>query len=134
MIKARIFIHNEQGRVFDRDFTLAALTFLCSRLLGATKRGIAATIIVRAYRRSKIRQRVRQRCVLLRLAHDCRSVYITRNQVIGAARVLQRQWRAYLGQKTYGSTLSQRRVLLARKRMVQTKQEMSHNNVDIWLL
>ena len=78
---------------------------------------------------------MRQRCVLLRLAHDCRSVYITRNQVIDAARVLQKNWRVYLGQKEYGSTLSQRRVILRQKKSkaVQDKPNTSDENVDFWL-
>ena len=82
-----------------------------------------------------MRQKLRQRCVLLRLAHDCRSVYNTRNQVIGAARVLQKNWRIYLGQKTNGSTMSQRRVTLRKERSkaVQDKPTTSDENVDFWL-
>lgn len=120
--------------MFDRDCNLAALTFLCSRLLGAAKKGIAATVIFRAYRQAKARRNVRQRCIALRLAHACQSAYNTREQVVGAVRVLQRYWRAYLGQKKYGSILSQDREIDAHKRILQTQREVRHDYVDIWLL
>ncbi|MCJ1286630.1 hypothetical protein MMC26_005976 [Xylographa opegraphella] len=62
------------GRHFGEDFTIAALAFLCSRLLGASKK----------------------RRVLAGLASECVKVVVTRNTVIGAAVVLQRCWRAHV--------------------------------------
>lgn len=38
------------GRIFDKDFTLGALAFLCSRLLSASKRVRAAVVIQSAWR------------------------------------------------------------------------------------
>ncbi|RMZ76198.1 hypothetical protein DV737_g4919, partial [Chaetothyriales sp. CBS 132003] len=57
--------------IFDRDFTLASLAFLCSRLLGPSKRARAATVLQRAWRRRwevVVRQR---KAVLQGLAHAC---------------------------------------------------------------
>ncbi|MCJ1289630.1 hypothetical protein MMC34_001163 [Xylographa carneopallida] len=62
------------GQVFGKDFTLAALAFLCSRLLGASTK----------------------RRVLAGLAAECAKVVITRTTVIRAAVVLQRSWRAHV--------------------------------------
>ena len=37
-------------QIFDRDFTQAALAFLCSRLLSASKRARASVVVQRAWR------------------------------------------------------------------------------------
>jgi hypothetical protein len=42
--------NNNYTRLFDRDFVLAALAFLCSRLLGATKVARASVTIQKAWR------------------------------------------------------------------------------------
>ena len=62
------------GRLFGPDVTIAALAFLCSRLLGASKKGR----------------------VLAGLASECMKVVVTRNAVLGAAVTLQRAWRAHV--------------------------------------
>ncbi|MCJ1382783.1 hypothetical protein MMC17_005896 [Xylographa soralifera] len=67
-----------EGQLFGEDFTIAALAFLCSRLLGASK----------------------NRRVLAGLASECMKVVVTRNTVVGAAVVLQRAWRAHVEWKT----------------------------------
>ncbi|KAI9724804.1 MAG: hypothetical protein M1812_000080 [Candelaria pacifica] len=89
--------HN--GRVFDRDFTIAALSFLCSRLLGASKKGRAATVIQSAWRHALLRRAFHKRCVAMRLAHDCQTVVVTRDRVITAARIIQSAWRLCLSRK-----------------------------------
>ncbi|KAI9707403.1 MAG: hypothetical protein M1836_000364 [Candelina mexicana] len=90
---------NHTGRVFDRDFTIPALTFLCSRLLGASKKGRAAAIIQSAWRQTLLRRTTHQRCVATRLAHDCQIVVVTRDRVINAAKVIQMAWRLCLSKK-----------------------------------
>ncbi|KAI9825414.1 MAG: hypothetical protein M1832_001144 [Thelocarpon impressellum] len=90
------------GRVFDKDFVVAGLAFMCSRLLQSSVKGRAATRIQRAYRRTLSRRIMHKRAVLLRLAYDCQTVVATRDRVIGAATVLQRAWRACLRRKIDG--------------------------------
>ncbi|MCJ1400441.1 hypothetical protein MMC11_003646 [Xylographa trunciseda] len=69
---------SQEGQVFGKDFTIAALAFLCSRLLGASKK----------------------RRVLAGLAFECMKVVVTRNTVVGAAVTLQQAWRAHMVWKT----------------------------------
>ena len=77
---------------------------------------------------------IRQRCVLLKIAHDCTAVLDTRNRVIGAARVLQGAWREYLKGRKDNDTISRRRL---ERRMKtdrdQDKFPVDEDNVDIWL-
>lgn len=40
-----IFERHERGRGFARDFTISYLALLVSRILGASKRGMAAAVI-----------------------------------------------------------------------------------------
>ena len=53
-------------------------------------------MIQRAYRQAKLRRTVRHRCTLLKIAHNCKAIFDTRNRVIGAATTLQRAWRDYV--------------------------------------
>ncbi|RMZ85202.1 hypothetical protein DV738_g420, partial [Chaetothyriales sp. CBS 135597] len=57
--------------IFDRDFTLASLAFLCSRLLGPSKTARAATVLQRAWRSRMEVVSKQRKAVLQRLAHDC---------------------------------------------------------------
>lgn len=131
---ASIFEHNERGRIFDRDFTIAALAFLCSRLLGATKRGRAAAAIQRAYRQNRARRIIRQRMVLLKIAYDCKAVFDTRNKVIGAATRLQRAWRDYKTRRPDNKVITPRKLTQGAKSGVENDlDENEDENVDIWL-
>ena len=132
LIVASVFGHGERGRVFDRDFTIAALAFLCSRLLAASKRGRAAAVIQRAYRRAAMRKTIRQRCLLAKLAHDCKAVVVTRRRVIGAAGVLQRAWRAYVEQSKGRCTRPVRR-LQVKGNDSKRKSQTAEGDIDIWL-
>ena len=64
------------------------LILLTSQILRASKRGMAAAVFQRTYRRTKNRQALGQRCRLVKLAHDCRAVLESQNRVIQSARVL----------------------------------------------
>jgi abnormal spindle-like microcephaly-associated protein len=90
---------NVTGFVLDREFVLAALTFLCSRLLPLSVRARAAVQIQTAFRRHQLRKTAHKRLLLLRLAHDCATVVQTRDRVVSAAVVIQRAYKAYLGRK-----------------------------------
>ncbi|RMZ92328.1 hypothetical protein DV736_g418, partial [Chaetothyriales sp. CBS 134916] len=68
--------------IFDRDFTLASLAFLCSRLLGPSKRARAATVLQKAWR-SRWEVVVRQRkAVLQGLAHACAGAVRSKENVV----------------------------------------------------
>lgn len=81
-----------------------------------------------------MRQAIRQRCVLMKIAHDCKALFDTRNKVIGAARVLQRAWRDYLTWRKDNNTISrrrlERRINVARG---EKTTEVEDDSVDIWL-
>ncbi|MCJ1251864.1 hypothetical protein MMC30_009102 [Trapelia coarctata] len=75
---ASIFGRTTQAeQLFDQDFTIAALAYFSSRLLGASQK----------------------RRKMAWLAHDCMMVVVTRNRVITAATTIQRAWRAYGSRK-----------------------------------
>jgi abnormal spindle-like microcephaly-associated protein len=109
------------GRLFDKDFVIASLAFLCSRLLQASIKGRvsvhnfvsipplpkltitqAAISIQRTFRNRNLQRTIHSRIVLLKLAHDCSTVVNTRDRVIRAATVIQRTYRAHLGRKIDG--------------------------------
>ncbi|MCJ1392836.1 hypothetical protein MMC18_005708 [Xylographa bjoerkii] len=64
----------QERQLFGKDFAIAALAFLCSRVLGASKK----------------------RRVLAGLASECMKVVVTRNTVVRAAVILQRAWKAHV--------------------------------------
>jgi len=128
---ASIFNGQKERRVFDQGFTIASLVFLCSRLLEASKKGRAAAVVERIWRRSKAHRVLRQRYVMRKVAYDCKAIYEKREQILRAARVLQNAWRLYIGRRI-GKPSS------TRKREARYKhngpESASHQHVDIWLL
>ncbi|KAJ5656955.1 hypothetical protein N7507_008905 [Penicillium longicatenatum] len=84
---------SRSSHVLSPDFTLGALTFLCSRLLSSSKRARAATVLQRAWRaRLKDRACVR-RMMAKNLATHCAAVVQTRNEIMWAKEVIIRWWR-----------------------------------------
>ncbi|KAI9851303.1 MAG: hypothetical protein M1838_004039 [Thelocarpon superellum] len=83
------------GRIYDQDFVVAGLAFMCSRLLHTSLQGRAVVTIQQAYRARLLRRDMHKRMVLMRLAYDCQTVVLTRDRVIGAATVIQQAWRRY---------------------------------------
>ena len=81
--------------VFDRDFVLAALAFLCSRLLSTTKATRAATAIQRGWRLFWGRVLVQRKRVNKRVAEECAEVVQTREKMLGAKAVIVKGWRGY---------------------------------------
>ncbi|EXJ78401.1 hypothetical protein A1O1_08801 [Capronia coronata CBS 617.96] len=59
------------GRIFDRDFVLAALAFLCSRLLEPSRGPRAAVVIQRAWQRHWNRVVEARKCRLKMMAVGC---------------------------------------------------------------
>ncbi|OKL59638.1 hypothetical protein UA08_05310 [Talaromyces atroroseus] len=59
------------SRIFDRDFVLGALTFLCSRLLSSSKCIRAAITIQQAWRRISSQENLRRRMIKKDIAEQC---------------------------------------------------------------
>lgn len=140
------------GTVLDRDYVIATLAFLCSRLLGPSKRNRAATVIQRAYRQFLLRRQRHQSWILSKLAYDCQAIVITRTKVIGASSVIQRAWRRYWARKMDDITVAvtkgkdndvddNERVMMLQARtpptMIPSSVDMKASEiaeVDVWLL
>ncbi|KAJ5688695.1 hypothetical protein N7462_003087 [Penicillium macrosclerotiorum] len=83
----------------DDDFTLGALAFLCSRLLSASKRPRAATVLQRAWRAHLAKRDENRRAIARNLAAHCAIVVQTRNEILWAKEVITRYWRMYQARK-----------------------------------
>ncbi|OAX85390.1 hypothetical protein ACJ72_00239 [Emergomyces africanus] len=79
---------------FDRDFTLAALAFLCSRLLLASKKARAAVVLQSAWRRTYVRRQLQKRDLARKIAAACMTVVQERDRLIWAKAVIIRWWRS----------------------------------------
>ncbi|GAD94359.1 calmodulin-binding protein Sha1 [Paecilomyces variotii No. 5] len=80
-------------RIFDRDFTLASLAFLCSRLLSASKRTRAALVLQSAWRRILTRRVLYRRAAAQAVARQCAAVVQTRDRILWAKGVIVTWWR-----------------------------------------
>ena len=85
---------SSSARIFDRDFTLAALAFLCSRLLPASRRARAAVVLQGAWRQVLAQRQLRQRILAKRVATECETVVATRERLLSAKTVIVEWWRA----------------------------------------
>ncbi|KAJ5526660.1 hypothetical protein N7513_010819 [Penicillium frequentans] len=81
------------SHVLNRDFTLGALAFLCSRLLSSSKRARAATVLQRAWRARLEDHTYLRRTMAKHLATHCAAVVQTRNEILWAKKVIIRWWR-----------------------------------------
>lgn len=93
-----LFVRSATGnkyQIFDRDFTLAALAFLCSRLLSASKRARASIVVQRAWRRYHLRLEAHQQKIASMLARECAEVVQTRERILDSKMTLLRAWRMY---------------------------------------
>lgn len=81
------------SHILDHDFTLGALAFLCSRLLCASKRARAATILQRVWRARLAERDNFRRTIAKNLATHCATVVQTRNEILWAKEVITRWWR-----------------------------------------
>ncbi|KAJ5574560.1 hypothetical protein N7450_008459 [Penicillium hetheringtonii] len=85
--------HKPSSHVLDRDFTLGALAFLCSRLLSASKSARAATVLQREWRAHIDRRNALRRAKAHTLAVECAAAVRARNELIWASQVITRWWR-----------------------------------------
>ncbi|OJJ47818.1 hypothetical protein ASPZODRAFT_131402 [Penicilliopsis zonata CBS 506.65] len=81
------------GHIFDEEFTVASLAFLCSRLLPASKRARAATVLQSAWRSILARRDADRRAVAREVARQCATVVQTRDRILWAKDVILRWWR-----------------------------------------
>ncbi|KLJ13321.1 hypothetical protein EMPG_11751 [Blastomyces silverae] len=88
---------------FDRDFTLAALAFLCSRLLPASKKARATIVLQTAWRRTLARRQLQKRLAAGKVATECMTVVQERNRIIWAKGVIIRWWRRVRDTRTKNS-------------------------------
>ncbi|KAJ5106314.1 hypothetical protein N7456_002989 [Penicillium angulare] len=84
---------SSSSHILDRECTLGSLAFLCSRLLAASKRARAATILQRAWRARLDSRNVYRRSIAKHLATHCAAVVQTRNEIMWAKDVIIRWWR-----------------------------------------
>lgn len=126
-----MFRQRGEGYQLNCDFTVAALSFLCSRLIGASEKGRAAVVIQRAFRRSKIRETFHRNMVLMGISCACMA-RVTHGEaiVIKAAIVLQKAWRAYTTLRKIGG---REEDVHKRRSVVWEKSEIAEEKVDIWL-
>lgn len=110
-------------QIFDRDTTLAALAFLCSRLLSASKRARASIVVQRAWRGYQLRLEAQKQRIAGMLAAQCAEVVRTRERLLGSKTVILRAWRGYRARKA--------RI---RKGLVNDHDETSLDDAgDLWL-
>ncbi|KAL9616569.1 MAG: hypothetical protein Q9160_008572 [Pyrenula sp. 1 TL-2023] len=86
-------------RIFDKESTLAALTFLASRLLGVSKSTRAALKIQRAWRRISVLRDTRKKIVKRKIAQECAVVVAVRERVSQAKSTILKAWRRYCDRK-----------------------------------
>ncbi|KAJ5157055.1 uncharacterized protein N7482_008155 [Penicillium canariense] len=108
------------SHLLDGDFTLAALAFLCSRLLSASKRARAATVLQRAWRAHISKRDEFRRMIARNLAAHCAAVVQTRNEIIWAKEVITRYWRKHQAWKGKASNTRYRTLQKAQRQQRKT--------------
>jgi abnormal spindle-like microcephaly-associated protein len=86
--------HTTARSIPSRDFTLLTLSFLASRLLPLARTHRAASTIQSAFRRFLLRRQISTRIQAMKIAHDCAVVAQARQEMVDAATVIQRRWKA----------------------------------------
>ena len=93
-------------------------------------------MIQRAHRQARLRRTIRQRYTLLKIVHDCKAVFDTRNSVIRAATTLQRAWRDYVRRRKEPKAVDWTKLAQdvnvkgsGRNKLPQAEED----GIDIWL-
>ncbi|PYI03671.1 hypothetical protein BO78DRAFT_432008 [Aspergillus sclerotiicarbonarius CBS 121057] len=89
---AKLVSPASKTHIVDGDFTIGALAFLCSRLLSATKRTRAATVLQTAWRRILARRDQQRRAIARDIARQCAAVVQTRDRMLWAKGVIVQWW------------------------------------------
>ncbi|KAH8700579.1 hypothetical protein BGW36DRAFT_374457 [Talaromyces proteolyticus] len=82
-----------ESHIFDDNFVLGALTFLCSRLLVSSKRIRAAIIIQTAWRHVLACRNLHRRILAKEVAEQCAAVVRARSRILWAKGVILQWWR-----------------------------------------
>lgn len=88
-----------QEHIFDRDFVLSSVAFLCSRLLGPSRQARAATTIQRAWRGHWSNVLSARRHVLHELAVSCAAQVQSTSIEAEAKAIIWRAWTTYKQQR-----------------------------------
>ncbi|KAJ5934196.1 hypothetical protein N7466_003743 [Penicillium verhagenii] len=104
---AHIISPSSASHTLNRDFTLGALAFLCSRLLSGSKRARAATVLQRAWRVHLEDRHYLRRTIAKTLASQCAAVVQARNQLLWANKVIASWWRQIKARKQASAARSQ---------------------------
>ncbi|KAJ5183421.1 hypothetical protein N7492_001037 [Penicillium capsulatum] len=92
------------SHLLDRDFTVGALAFLCSRLLSASKRARAATTLQRVWRTRLAERDEYRRVIAKNLAVHCAAVVQNRNEILWAQEVIARWWGTIKARRQHQTT------------------------------
>ncbi|KAL4937388.1 hypothetical protein BDV06DRAFT_232630 [Aspergillus oleicola] len=87
-------VSNSKSHILDNSSTTGALAYLCSRLLPATKRARAATILQTAWRRVLDQRLEKKRAITRDIARQCAAVVQTRDRILWAKSTIVHWWRA----------------------------------------
>ncbi|KAI5810071.1 hypothetical protein DFH27DRAFT_495362, partial [Peziza echinospora] len=126
------------GKVFKRDFVIAGLAFLCSRLLHWSIKERAAISIQTAFRAWKFSHTAHKRITLLVIAHECAIYVRSRERVVEAVIKIQRVFREHIKRKlnrlldAMTSIQALGRGLLVRQQM-QRKIRAIHTIQEWWI-
>lgn len=102
-----LFTAASTTKFFDRDFTIAALAFLCSRLLASTKVARAAISIQRAWRRATTRHNLRECIALIRNGSEDKVKAEVGLTLEKAQVIISRWWRTNLDRRCSTQTCGQ---------------------------
>ncbi|KAF4155317.1 hypothetical protein CNMCM6936_007652 [Aspergillus lentulus] len=100
--------NSRKAHVFDSNFTVGGLAFLCSRLLLSTKRARAAIVLQSAWRRVLAHREAHRRSVARNLALQCSAVVQTRDRLLRAKAIILRWWRRMKEQRQQRSKMGSR--------------------------
>ncbi|KNG80581.1 calmodulin-binding protein Sha1 [Aspergillus nomiae NRRL 13137] len=117
---------SSRSHILDSDFTLGALTFLCSRFLSATKRARAATVLQKRWRRVLAHRDLQRRTVARDVARQCAAVVQTRDRILWAKEIIIQWWRMVKAQQQrHNGTDSQYEKQTSRSKGVPLRGQQS---------
>ena len=111
--------------IFDRDFVLASLAFLCSRLLGPSRRARAAVAIQRGWRQHWDRVVEGRKSVLQKLAASCAARVQSDETRTRAKGTIWKAWKSCKAREQEESMI--------RGMSSVNLQDSSNDEEDIWL-
>jgi abnormal spindle-like microcephaly-associated protein len=127
-------VGHSSTHIFDRDFVLASLAFLCSRLLGPSKKARAAVTIQRGWRRYWDGVLKQRKSVLLALATSCAARVRDEQAQIQAKRKIWNAWKVHRSRIQSARQAPRKRGIgLNRALRVLSIDDETNDGEDIWL-